>query len=162
MLAVGFDDGSVRLVNEATGETRLNFQAEVMEHGFLTLEASPDGRTLATAGSKTCLLWDLVSGVELLCVQDETGKGAPCAMAFSPCSQRLATGFYDGEVIIWNTITGNEELRFLGHVVGNMNSHAEAMSFSMDGALLASGGTPFAHEPPDYSYIARIFVWNSR
>ena len=48
--------------------------------------------------------------------------------------QRVATGGYDKNIILWDTRTGEEERRLRGHTSG-----IASLSFSPSGVQLASG-----------------------
>ena len=170
MLAVGTQDGRVRVVDPATGETRFEFQAH--RKPICCLSISPDGRQLASASiDKSFLLWNLV-GTERLRVQGHDGKGAcvckthqllrwatvtdQCpvvgharrveTIAFAPGGERVATGSQDEAVMVWNTATGERCLLLLGHV-----NAVCAVAFSGDGLTLVSGAC-------DES----VRVWDSR
>ena len=158
MLAVGTQDGRVRLVDSATGETQFEFQAH--RKPICCLGISPDGRQLASASiDKSFLLWDL-NGTGDLRVQGHDGKGTcvcethqllrwatvtdQCpvvgharrvdAIAFAPGGERVATGSQDEAVMVWNTATGERCLLLLGHV-----NAVCAVAFSADGLVLVSG-----------------------
>ena len=56
-------------------------------------------------------------------------------MAFSPDGTRLVSGFQDGTVRLWDVVTQTEVAKLEGHT-----DRVASVSFSPDGALLASAG----------------------
>ena len=158
VLAVGTQNGRVRLVDPATGEISFDIQAHVQ--AICCLALSPEGDILATSSfDKSWRLWN-VDGTERLRVQGHNGKGAcacqphrllswrsvepACqvvgharrvdAIAFTPGGDQVATGSQDESVVVWNAVTGQQSLRMLGH------DHAiSAVAFSKDGTMLVSG-----------------------
>ena len=57
------------------------------------------------------------------------------SVAFSPDGTRLVAGFQDGTVRLWDVATQTETARLEGHT-----DRVTSVSFSPDGALLASAG----------------------
>jgi WD40 repeat protein len=118
-------------------------------------------------GEECWKLWDAASGVEWMAGARHDGTGAcvctvtsggrkldegcpvlahtrgVVAVAFSPCGQRLATGGYEGAVILWDAQTGNGERVMVGHSEG-----VRSVSFSAGGEKVACG-----------SYDGSICVW---
>ena len=66
-----------------------------------TLAFSPDSKTLATVGSDTIRLWDMRQAKPRATSKWELEGGL--ALAFSPESQFLASGLWNGEVHLWHT-----------------------------------------------------------
>ena len=169
VIALGTNDGRVRVVHTGSGEVRLDVQAHTDEVGCVAL--SPDGHTLATSGwDRSTKLWEVSNGEEKLKLRSHDGKGlcscevnehgqcsafdlhcklfahapAVTVMSFSGTGQSLATASVDKNLIVWNVISGAAEHRFLGH------THSiKALAFTRDGALLASGGED-----------KRILIWD--
>jgi RNA polymerase sigma factor (sigma-70 family) len=104
------------------------------------LSFSPDGKCLAGAcGRETpsLRLWDVALGKEVR--QLEAAGGArTAAVAFSPNGKLLASGRMDGELCLWEVITGGEIARVAAHHAQTYGTYAVA--FAPDGRTLASGG----------------------
>src|SRR5262249_36895028 len=100
---------------------------------------SPDGKTLAATGSKEIRLWDAHSGKELrqfdaeLAVHTKFGGEHIIPLAFSPDGQLLGSVAPDQSVRVWETKTGKERLKLVGHAV-----EVCCLCFSPDGKRLAS------------------------
>jgi len=169
MLALGLDSGRVMLVDEATGEEKWA-RKDHSKFGSISghVAISPGtGRFVASMGfnDERWTLWDAASGAvhrvgathdgtgDCICTVPIRQEGCPVVahtggmrvVAFSPCGHRLASGGWDGAVIVWDAEKGEALLRMQGDAKGS-----SSLSFSADGARLASGTSSGA-----------IHVWNA-
>ena len=103
---------------------------------------SPDGKTLATGGSRnnttqkydtTIRLWDLQTTQSKAILNGHT-SGIRC-LSFSPDGEILASGSIDNTIRLWNTSTHEKISSLTGRFKG-----AATVTFSPDGKTLASGG----------------------
>jgi WD40 repeat protein len=92
---------------------------------------SPDGRTLATAGSDGVVtFWDLTTHTHT----SVPSEGEPVrSMAFSPDGSRLATGADNGVVTVWDTAARPQIAR-----ITDSDGPVRALAFSGDGRILAT------------------------
>jgi RNA polymerase sigma factor (sigma-70 family) len=103
------------------------------------LSFSPNGKLLAGAcGRETpsLRLWDLTLRKEI------NRMGAPgeqtATVAFSPNGKLLASGRFNGDVCLWEVLTGKEIARVAAHASKAYGTFW--VSFAPDGRTLASGG----------------------
>jgi tetratricopeptide (TPR) repeat protein/WD40 repeat protein len=132
LIAYAGNDNQIRLWNSDTDEVSiLGSHLDVV----LTMDFSPDGQWLATAGEDAVIqLWN---------VNDKTQDGVflghsddVLSVAFTPDSESLVSAGYDGQIILWDIDTHtliNEPI--LGHA-GFVND----IAISPDGHFLFSAG----------------------
>lgn len=131
LLASVGSDGAVKVWDVTTGQVR--FQGDHGREPLFSAAFSPDGRTLATAGTNSMKLWDAVHGKESRTLSGH--HGATTGLAFSPDGQTLVSCGFTGTLRLWEpqsgalrqTITLTMPCGYLGGV-----------SFSPDGRHLAT------------------------
>ena len=80
-------------------------------------------------------LWDRPNLREAIAVLFGRNTDRVCSVVFSPDGQRIASGYTDGTVRIWDVETGKATLELLqGHT-----SYIQSISFSPDGSRIISG-----------------------
>jgi WD40 repeat protein len=143
VLAAVVRDGTVKVWNVATGASAGTLTGHADQDSNLAL--SPDGKVLAVStasarGFATVKLWTVATGTLTTTI---TGNGAAYSLAFSPeggtlaIANTLAAGKrYDNPIRLWDTASGHDAGELAGHSNG-----IEALAFSPDGRLLASGGS---------------------
>ncbi len=135
-LAAGLDNGRVELWEVETGE-RIGTLRQA-DRPVSSVAFSRDGATLAAgSGDQVIKVWDVETWREVGTweVLREGNVLSPLSVAFSPDGTRLVSGFQDGTVRLWDVATQEEVATLEGHT-----DRVASVSFSPDGALLASSG----------------------
>lgn len=138
MLVTGASDGTVRLWDAITWKELRRLDEQKQVNG---LALSPDGKTLAIAGSadpNAIHLWDVATGKEQLRIEAAPEKQAVNCFAFSPDGKRLASAtghFADSNISLWDPAAGKQFKRIAGPP-----ADAVAIAFSPDGQTLAAAG----------------------
>jgi WD40 repeat protein len=136
VVAVGDGHGTVRVWDVATGR---RIGGPLPAYRDVTgLALSPDGRTLAVAGTGVRLFATATGQPIGTALPASGGSGSYGAVAFSPRGTTLATIGADGTARLWNVTTQQE----IGTpmTAGQPGTSAAAVAFSPDGKTLATVG----------------------
>ena len=109
---------------------------------------SPDGDKVAVSlGSRGVAVVSLSSGTELW---SNNAKEFSASVAYSPDGTRVASGYDDGDICIWNAATGALLLTISGGYTARWTLRVPALTYTVDGGRLISGwGFP------------QVIVWNA-
>ena len=130
ILASGTQEGTLQLWNLRTGELLTEIEAHA--NTINTLTFTPDGRTLVSGSrDRSIKLWRSGTG-ELLNTLE--GAGNVNAIAVHSSGALFASGSQEG-IRLWDMETGEIINPFTGY-----SDWVEALAFSPDGRMLASGG----------------------
>lgn len=91
---------------------------------------SPDNTFIATFTGFQIHIWEAATGNKLRTIVDEKNISA---LAFSPDGKTLLSGKKNGELKLWDVVSGQELREFNGHT-----SSIQAIAFSPNAALLVS------------------------
>jgi Tol biopolymer transport system component len=129
-LAMGIDDGSIKIWDPATGSIKATLKAH--NGSVWSVAFSPDGSLLASASDDgTAKLWDAATWKEKRSFDHEFGVRA---VAFTPDGKTLVTGTRKGKVRLWDVATGKEPRTTEGHQFPVIS-----VAVSPDGKTIASG-----------------------
>jgi eukaryotic-like serine/threonine-protein kinase len=106
--------------------------------GIQTITFSPNGKLVAgVSGSSWIMVWDAQTGLPRRTISvgglSFSGGGDEKRVAFSPDSERLVSGTYEGLVKVWNAETGEELVSIMGHT-----GAVRSVAFSPDGSRVVS------------------------
>jgi WD40 repeat protein/serine/threonine protein kinase len=131
LVAVGFEDGAVRLVAARSGEELAKTPADEVAVHELRWEG-PGGRLACARGDGMVSLRSLPE-LELLQVL-EGHTGAVHSVAFGAAGETIVSGSEDGTVRLWEAPPWSPRGMLLGH-----KDEVQSVAFHPDGKLLASG-----------------------
>jgi len=132
LFVTGLTNGSVVLIDSATGKDRRGLGDEIIPVTAVAL--APDGLSLALAGAGPAgevKLIDVATGNVRIACRGHTK--AVTALAFAPSSKFLATAGADATVRLWDTATGAAMTVYREH-----KDSVSALAFAPDGLTLAS------------------------
>jgi WD40 repeat protein len=134
-LALGCDDGSIRIWELPSGEERGVLEA----HGGVVRSVSfgPDGRLVSSGQDRRVMLWDTKRCAPIRSLS-RAGANPVQLVAFSPDGRSIAVGEVSGnpeEITLIDPETGDIRARLAGHHTG-----VNAIAFSPDGSTLATAG----------------------
>jgi WD40 repeat protein len=136
-LALGCEDGTVRLCDPATGRALLTLKA--FEGIVRCVAFDRDSLRLASCGGDRAVrIWDVSGGRELLTLRSHAAGTR--SVVFSPDGTRLASAGYDGAVRVWDLARGRELFTLPGHAPDGKGGMGNALAFSPDGKRLATTG----------------------
>ena len=121
--------GSMQVWGIATDE-RLPGPWQKVADTASAFKFSPDGKILASRGSREIRVWDMRTGIELSHIN--IGNPFPRQLMFSPDSALLAVYGIHGIPLVWDIERGHQFLTFT-------TEKASSLAFSPDGAALALG-----------------------
>jgi WD40 repeat protein/energy-coupling factor transporter ATP-binding protein EcfA2 len=139
-VAVGFDDGSVRLytlpAGRLVGEVKYAHEATIKRLVF-----SADGAVLASASfDNSAKLWSVTVDGELTTQQTFTGHAAEVhGITLSPDGKTLATASYDGRIGLFK-IGAKDDERFIDAHEGGHEGGVESVALDTNRTRLLSAG----------------------
>ena len=116
---------------EVTNEELPEFTSSVISVNF-----SPDGRTLVSGSWESIKLWNVETGEEIRTLQGHDGW--VYSLNFSPDGKTLVSCSADNTIKLWNVETGQEIRTLKGH-----DSYVWSVNFSPDGKTLVSGSNDY-------------------
>jgi WD40 repeat protein len=130
----GRSSGQIEAGRPSAADISAKIYAPIGHQGIQSLDYSPDGRYIVSAGSKrTSLdLWDISAGRLARTFTGHTERVV--SAAFSPDGRYLLSGGFDKTVRLWDVSTGSEIKTFKGHTGLVLTA-----AFSPDGRYAASG-----------------------
>jgi WD40 repeat protein len=146
-LLASSSSGIVRLWNVATKEVLCVLLGHYRAAKVEAIAFSPDGAMVATGSSDSMIgLWNAATGHNLEFLNGHTSFVS--AVAFSPDKRLLASGSSDSTIKLWDvTSVAVDRLRETAlaikpqHTFGRHRGRVNAVEFSPDGKLLASGSS---------------------
>ena len=138
--------GAVEIWNPTTGIRVRKIESHAFDgsgqNGLAIVRYSSDGRKLLGFGGNSILVWDAISGEEMLVLKGHIDR--VITATFTPDGRRIVSGSLDGAIKIWDAVTGIEAQTF-GTEKGDGQSATSAFPlldpyFSTDSRTIFSGG----------------------
>lgn len=135
-LATGGFDGAATIRNADTGKELLTL-ANNKDDWVSSIAWSPDSKRVATGGRGSVIIWDALTGRQLLTL---SGNGRSIeSIAWNPDGKRLAAAIDDNTVEVWDCSNGRK-LQALGVHRDDIVTGTWSVVWSPDGKRLAMGG----------------------
>jgi RNA polymerase sigma factor (sigma-70 family) len=136
-----FEEGRPKCLISETATGKERDRCRVDENAEVTWGAFIDDKTLLFRVEGTFRLWDLARGKEAARIT--VGSREMVSAALSRDGKTLATGMPNGTIRLWDVATGKMRYTLQGHQRAEgdeSDSGVTALAWSVDGALLVSGG----------------------
>ncbi|KAF7987070.1 hypothetical protein HWV62_223 [Athelia sp. TMB] len=141
------EDGDIMVKETATGQELLTIE----NNGKFYIESvafSYDGSRIAAGGSSGVYVWDSVAGAEAIGPPSHSSSSDWVrAVAWSTNGERLVSGSWNGEMILWDTASA--EGNRLSTTRLPKSPEIVSVAFSSDGSQIAG-----------CSHDRRVFVWD--
>ncbi|MGD2100674.1 MAG: BTAD domain-containing putative transcriptional regulator [Acidimicrobiia bacterium] len=134
LIAMGHDDGSMRVVRSGSGELVSEFQAH--EGRVTTIDFSPSGQRLVSGGTDTkTAVWDVTTGESVTIANTPTIILSIGHVAWIPFGELAVATTTQGETFLFDTLTGERLNSF-----GNGQNFNNSVAFNSSGSLLIAAG----------------------
>ncbi len=133
LIVSGSWDYTARVWEVSTGHEIAHMKHEGIVH---SVAFSPNGKWVVSGGGITARVWEIATGKEIARMTHNRVNGGISSVAFSPNGQDVASASDDGNVRIWNAMTGIQLTSTI------QDDGVNLVAFSPDGNYLVStGGT---------------------
>jgi WD40 repeat protein len=134
------EDNSVKVWDTRNGELLLDIP--VIYEGGMKSRWSPDGNKILVMDPENPgpSIYDAITGKKLLELDPDNSNAFQRVAVWSPSGDRVATGFWDGSVVVWDSSDGNILFMLRRHSSRVFSDALEDnLHWSPDGRWLASG-----------------------
>jgi WD40 repeat protein/serine/threonine protein kinase/two-component SAPR family response regulator len=134
LVAMGFDDGTIRLVRSGSGELVNEISAH--DGRVTTIDFSPSGQRIVSGGSDTkTAVWDVMTGDLVTMAKTPTIILSITHVAWLPFGELAVVATTQGETFIFDTLTGERLNSF-----GNGQNFNNSVAFNSLGSLMVAAG----------------------